>query len=183
MIRRLALCATHRYRVRREGTIEFGPGLNALIGPNGTGKSTVLRALRHCPHCAIEREGSGRAVLFHSGYSDPQSPLFRRRSNADIILQTRGVFSSHGEIMRDVLATLAFGPGDTLLFDEPDAGQDVAWVERLREALASLAQTMSVQVIMATHHPLLWRGSRVIELAPGYAAEVRRRYCEDPPAG
>ncbi len=178
MIVSVALCATHRHRVRADRRIEFGPQLNALIGPNGTGKSTVLRALRHCPHCAVERDRETRIVLFHAGQADPQSPLFRRRTPADIILQTRGIFSSHGEVMRDALATLAVGPGDTLLIDEPDAGQDAAWVERLRDALAGLARTRGVQVIMATHHVLLWQGARLIELAPGYAAEVRRRFCD-----
>jgi len=80
--------------------------------------------------------------------------------------------------MRDALASVAFGPGDTLLLDEPDAGQDAAWVERLREALANFASDLGVQVIMATHHPLLWQDARVVELAPGYAAEVRRRFSE-----
>ncbi len=180
MIVSVTLCATHRHRIRHDPTIRFEPGLNAVIGPNGTGKSTILRALRHCPHCAIERDRETRALLFHSGASDPQSSRFRRRSAADVVLQTRGLFSSHGEILRDALSTVAFGPGfgpgDTLLLDEPDAGQDVEWVERLRGALARFAETLGVQVVMATHHPLLWEGACLIELAPGYAAEVRRRY-------
>jgi energy-coupling factor transporter ATP-binding protein EcfA2 len=178
MILSVTLCATHRYRVRHDARITFAPALNALVGPNGTGKSTILRALRHCPHCAIEKDRETRVVLFHAGLADPQSPLFRRHNVADVVLQTRGVFSSHGEIMRDALGSVAFGSGDTLLLDEPDTGQDAAWVERLRDALADFARSLGVQIIMATHHPLLWQGAHLIELAPGYAADVRRRFCQ-----
>ena len=178
MILSATLCAIHRHRVSHAPEIGFAPAVNAVIGPNGAGKSTILRALRHCPHCVIEKDRETRSVLFCSAQSDPQSPAFRRHSYTDVVLHTRALFSSHGEIMRDALTSVAFGQGDTLLLDEPDSGQDVAWIERLRAALADFAERLGVQVIMATHHPLLWRGAHLIELAPGYAAEVRCRFCQ-----
>ena len=49
MLQSLHLCDTHRWRVRRYRTLRFQPGLNLLIGPNGTGKSTILRAIAGCP--------------------------------------------------------------------------------------------------------------------------------------
>ena len=165
MILSVALCATHRYRVRHDREIRFHPLVNTVIGPNGSGKSTLLRAMRHCPHCVIERDRETRTVLYSSRQADPLSARFQRRGLAEAVLQTRALFSSHGEIMRDALALVAFGPGDTLLLDEPDAGQDVAWVERLRATLSDFAKEMGVQIIIATHHPLLWHEASLIERA------------------
>lgn len=176
MITALRLCATHRHRVRHSRNITFTPGLNAIIGPNGTGKSTVLRVLHSCPDCYLERTGGGRTVQFHSDRDNPQTAGFEVKSPLDTLLQTRGLFASHGQIMRDVLATLPFGPGDTLLLDEPEAGQDLSWIEGIRDGLAEIAEELDVQVIMATHHPLLWVGAHLVEFAPDYAEETRRRF-------
>ena len=176
MISALRLCATHRYRVRHPREIAFAPGLNAIIGPNGTGKSTILRVLQGCPDCRIEGTGDGKPVWFHSDRDNPQTSGYRARSLLDTLLRTRGLFASHGQIMRDVLATLPFGPKDTLLLDEPEAGQDLSWIESIREGLVDISRELEVQVIMATHHPLFWVDAHLIELAPNYAEETQDRY-------
>lgn len=176
MITGLRLCATHRHRVRHPREIAFEAGLNAVVGPNGTGKSTILRVLHSCSDCKVERVGEGETILFHSEGDNPQTRGYRAESRLETILQTRGLFASHGQIMRDVLATLPFRPGDTLLLDEPEAGQDLSWIEGIREGLADIAREMEIQVIMATHHPALWFKANLVELAPDYARETLSRY-------
>ncbi|MFW6250808.1 MAG: ABC transporter ATP-binding protein [Alkalispirochaetaceae bacterium] len=179
MISSVTLCHTHRHRVRHDPVVRFEPGLNAIIGPNGTGKSTILRVIQQCPHCTLAGDETTRTLLFDSESANPQASGFARKNQLDTILQTRGLFSSHGEIMRDVLATLPVGAGDLLLLDEPEAGQDASWAERLRGGLLDLHREIGVQIIMATHHPLLWYESNIIELAPGYEERTRalfRRY-------
>ena len=41
-----ALCGLHNVQAYRDATLKLSPGVNALIGPNNRGKSTLVRALR-----------------------------------------------------------------------------------------------------------------------------------------
>ncbi|MBN1837671.1 MAG: AAA family ATPase [Spirochaetales bacterium] len=176
MIEALSLCATHGFRVRHDRHIPFRPGMNVIIGPNGSGKSTILRALHQCERCTVESDGRGRTVLFEASRADPQSEGYLPQNPLESILSSRAVFSSHGQIMRDVMGTLALGPGDTVLLDEPEAGQDLGWIEKLRDGFDTTCRDLEIQIIMASHHPAFWNGCHLIELAPGYAQEVRQRY-------
>ena len=147
-----------------------------MIGPNGTGKSTILRVIQECDFCRIEAGAANRTLLFNSNKANPQATGFERKTQLDRILETRGLFSSHGEIMRDVLSTLPVGQGDVLLLDEPEAGQDARWTERLRQGLDTIHRDQGVQIIMATHHPLLWHDSNIIELSPDYRETARELF-------
>jgi predicted ATPase len=176
MINSLLLCHTHRYRVRHDARIDFKPGINVLIGPNGSGKSTILRVIAECPVCRVEQSGDGAVHLFHAGIDNPQSKTYRAKGVRRTILHTRGLFSSHGEIMRDVLATLILGEGDTMLLDEPEAGQDLSWIEKIRGGLGSVSKEYGIQFIIASHHPAVMAGSNLIELEPGYIETLLRHY-------
>ena len=57
MLNNFQLCETHRWRVKRYRTLRFVPGLNLLIGPNGTGKSTILRTIANCSKCQRNEDG------------------------------------------------------------------------------------------------------------------------------
>ncbi len=103
----------------------------------------------------------------------PQGPASDVRG---MVLRTRGVFSSHGEIMKSVLFSMPIRQGGILLVDEPEAGQDLKGTERIREGFEEIC-AHGGQVIVATHHPFLMQNANLIELIPNYAEHLRVKFC------
>jgi len=176
MILRIQLCYLHAVKVKGRSEIGFVSGFNVLIGPNGSGKSTVLRALYECDQCRIERSGTSGVRYFNAETMNPHAPSGPPGDMRNMILRTRGIFSSHGEIMKDALTTLPLGKGETVLLDEPESGQDAGSVQRIRQGFDAICRKGG-QVIAATHHPFLLRDANIIELVPKYAEELRAMYC------
>ena len=178
MISRIKLCYSHAAKVKGHSELEFSPGLNILVGPNGSGKSTVLRALNKCEQCEKHTEGLASHVYFNSETMNPHATDGPPGNMRNMTLRVRAMFSSHGEIMKDVLTTLPLRKGETLLVDEPEAGQDMASVRRIREGFDAIIK-QGGQVIAATHHPLMLRDANIIELVAGYADTLRQEFCHD----
>jgi predicted ATPase len=176
MIRSIELCFTHAMRLGGKRTFRFERGVNVVIGPNGSGKSTLLRALHECGECRRERDDGAEIHYFNSESMNPHNRSEPDRSPLGMLLRTRGMFSSHGQIMKAAMVSLPVREGGVLLIDEPEAGQDLAGVRRLVAGFEMLAKR-NVQVIVATHHPLFFNGGTLIELDPGYAARVNRELC------
>jgi energy-coupling factor transporter ATP-binding protein EcfA2 len=162
--------------VRGHREVELAPALNVIVGPNGSGKSAVLRALHRCELCGKDVTGSSTVHYFSAETMNPQAPKEPAGDLRNMALRGRGVFSSHGEILKLALGSLPIREGDSILVDEPEAGQDLDGVERLCDGFRAISAEGG-QVIVASHHPFFLLGTHVIELVPGYADEVRRRFC------
>ncbi|NCC52472.1 MAG: hypothetical protein EOM20_14810 [Spartobacteria bacterium] len=176
MISRITFCFSHSVKIKAPETLEFSPGFNVLAGPNGSGKSTILRALNTCKECEIGTDNRGTIHYFNVETMNPHSFTGAVGNMRNMVLRTRGIFSSHGEIMKVALNTLPIQAGDVLLVDEPEAGQDADGVHRLREGFAAICAT-GCQVIAASHHPFMWKDARLIEMVPGYIHRVQEEYC------
>ena len=176
MISKIQLCLKHRLKVKGDRTLHFQPGVNVLIGPNGSGKSTVLRALHGCKECHIENSSDAPTSYFNPETMNPHHPETYPSDVREMILKTRGIFSSHGEILRAALFSLPIREGATFLVDEPETGQDIAGLERIREGFDQIIASGG-QIIAATHHPLIMREANLIELVPGYADDLRHAFC------
>ena len=176
MLKSLHLCDTHHWRVRRYRTLRFQPGLNLLIGPNGTGKSTLLRAILVCPDCQHQEDGPTDYVFFDSERMNPKRDDLPIRNQTEMKLHLRSLFSSHGEILQAAFSTLRMTPHTCLLFDEPEAGQDFDHVLALRAAM-DRAIAQGVQVIAATHEVLFWERAHILELRRGYRQRITRTLC------
>ena len=176
MLTRFELCDTHRWRVRRYRRLRFQPGLNLLIGPNGTGKSTLLRAIASCPDCRRTEDGPTNYVLFDSETMNPRHADAPVRNSTEMKLHVRSMFSSHGEILQAAFSSLHMTPETCLLFDEPESGQDFDHILSLRAAM-DRAVARGVQIIVATHEVLLWERAHVIELRRGYRHRITTALC------
>ena len=160
-------------RVRSKGILRFAPGLNTLAGPNGSGKSTIIKALLDGADCRLQFAGSEDIRLFDTERMNPRVLSTPAATPAEMALRLRGSFSSHGQIIRQALAALPPGArGMTLLVDEPEAGQDFAAVQRIKATIDAACTQEGYQFIVASHHPVFWFNTHLIELEPGYTRHV-----------
>ena len=152
------------------------PGLTALIGPNGGGKTTLLKLALGLlqpqqgrvevfgirPHCACSRIGY---VPQHMALQ-PDFPLTVReavgmgcghkRSAEDAAMEKTGLTDlatrsfaelSGGQRQRVLIARALAGDPGLLLLDEPTAAIDPAFAQQLRELIFDLANSLSVLVV------------------------------------
>ncbi len=180
MIAQIELCLKHRLKVKGSATLRFQPGVNVLIGPNGSGKSTVLRAISGCDECRTENPDNTPTLYFNPETMNPHHPDYYPSDVREMILKTRGIFSSHGEILRAALFSLPIREGSVFLVDEPETGQDIEGVERIREGFDKIVASGG-QIIAATHHPLIMRDANLIELVQGYAEDLHHAFCPPTP--
>lgn len=171
MIRRIHLCFNHAVKVQGLSEFLFSPGVNILVGPNGSGKSTVLRALYSCTSCKKETSKPSSVHYFDTETMNPHTRTGAPGNMTNMLLKTRGRFSSHGQILKAALVSLPICSGDVLLIDEPEAAQDFSGVEDIRKDFETICAKRG-QVIAASHHPAIWREANIIELVPGYVEEV-----------
>ena len=176
MLKSIHLCMNHARRVKRHRRLAFEPGLNLLIGPNGTGKSTVLQAITGCPDCRRIEEGPTEYALFDTESMNPRLAQGPAGNYRNMVLRSRALFSSHGEILQDAFRTLGIHPRTCLLLDEPEAGQDFEHVLTLRAAM-DRAAARGAQVICSTHQVLFWERAHVIELRRGYRERITKAVC------
>ena len=175
MIKRIHLCFNHAVKVQGPAEFLFSPGVNVLMGPNGSGKSTVLRALHTCTSCKKEMSKQSSVHYFDTETMNPHTRTGAPGNMTNMLLKTRGRFSSHGEILKAALGSLPIRSGDVLLIDEPEAAQDFSGVEEIRKGFETIC-TKKGQVIAASHHPVIWQEANIIELVPGYAEVVRHGF-------
>lgn len=176
MIAEIELCLKHRLKVKGPATLRFQPGVNVIVGPNGSGKSTILRAISGCDECHVENPDGAPWLYFNPETMNPHHPDYYPTDVREMILKTRGIFSSHGEILRAALFSLPIRERSVFLVDEPESGQDLAGVQRIREGFGKIVASGG-QVIAATHHPLIMRKATVIELIPNYANLIYQTLC------
>ncbi len=175
MLKEIQIDRNYRGRVNNRRRFVFREGYNAVIGPNGSGKTSLLKAIHEGRGCRRIEKGPTRYHYFNSETMNPHRDPGVFYGPADAIIKVRAMFSSHGETMRDVLAAMSFAKGDCLLLDEPEAGHDLPWIIKIRRGLDRIARG-GCQVITASHHPVFWQGAHCIELSRGYGKRALSLY-------
>ncbi len=176
MLKGVHLCMKHVRRVSRYRHLRLEPGLTFVIGPNGTGKSTILRVIATCPDCRKVEAGPTEYCYFDTESMNPRLSREPAGNFTNMVLKTRALFSSHGEILQDAFRTLRITPQTCLLLDEPESGQDFEHVLALRAAMDK-AVASGAQVICATHQVLFLERANFIELRRGYRKRITDGVC------
>jgi len=177
MIRRITFCVNHWSRIRmldggRRNEICFHPGYNVLIGPNATGKTTVLEAIAGCPSCKKDASAEHRVRYITSESLNPLAGA-RFRTREEMVLGIRALFSSHGEAVRGTLAFQRYDGEDCILIDTPETAQDIEESQTIHRRLRRMHAKYGIQVIVATHSPVFLQGAdRIVELERRYFRRV-----------
>jgi predicted ATPase len=165
MIACVRLCINHSTKVRKLGTsnacVHFKPGYNVLIGRNGSGKSTILRAIALCPMCEVDCADDDVIKYITTETLNPNAGgTFSSREQ--MVQGIRALFLSHGQGVVDSLRNQSHDNETVVLIDSPETGQDMENSERIYRGLLKMAK--KYQVIVATNSLAFMRDGNRIDL-------------------
>lgn len=193
MLRKITLTSQYKnwYRMfcsqnQTELTIEFNPGVNVLVAPNGTGKTTFLGAIENLVLDTEQTEGviaevnpskSDRKNVFFFSVKDMQPKQMLDDINPmkqvgidEIAHWINRTALSHGqathELMEDIAEVATNGTAGLIIIDEPELALDAENIFKLIESIKKLES--KTQFIIVSHHPwlVLNRDFNVINLNP-----------------
>ncbi|MBN2242993.1 MAG: AAA family ATPase [Acidobacteria bacterium] len=164
MIEKIELCINHSIKVGKLNPgcahVSFKPGYNALIGRNGSGKSTVLRAVALCPMCRVYGSRDGIKYITTETLNPKFGGIFATR---ELMVQgIRAMFRSHGQCVLDSLRSQSHTDETVVLIDSPETGQDLDNEIDIHRGLLKMAE--KYQVIVATNSLVFMRNANLIDL-------------------
>ncbi|MBN2321078.1 MAG: AAA family ATPase [Acidobacteria bacterium] len=164
MIKSIKLCINHSIKVskldRHNANVNFQPGYNVLIGRNGSGKSTVLRAMALCPMCRLTGDRNGIKYITTETLNPNVGGTFASREQ--MIQGIRAMFRSHGQCVLDSLRNQSHADETVVLIDSPETGQDLENCLDIHHGLLKMAE--HYQVIVATNSLVFMRNGNLIDL-------------------
>lgn len=135
-------------------TVTFQPGINLLVGANGSGKSSLLGAIQR-----EIRDNDQRTARLTRDASVPvksyigEEATSRKDASADSMSLAQ-INLSHGQRLQAYLAGLNNMVGEqVVLMDEPEMALDFFAVYEL---CSSMLDRPDIQFIVSTHHPLFF---------------------------
>jgi predicted ATPase len=165
MITSVKLCINHSTKVGKldisDAYVYFKPGYNVLIGRNGSGKSTILRAIALCPMCTVASADDDVIKYITTETLNPNvGGTFSSREQ--MIQGIRAMFISHGQGVVDSLRNQSHTNETVVLIDSPETGQDMENSINIYRGLLRMAK--KYQVIVATNSLIFMRNGNLIDL-------------------
>ena len=150
---------TEKWRCFEDGdTVAFVPGVNLLVGDQGCGKSSLLKAIQEGGSPTKSRKGPQvqiQCTTCHSKFFDfeKDNPRIQASFGSDVRAQVGAMFSSHGETNRAILKCLDdVKAGELVMMDEPDTALSLRSCKMLVQKFVTLAER-GAQIIAAVHNP------------------------------
>lgn len=147
------------YRVfKKDAIFTFRPGVNFLVGDQGTGKSTLLRLLAgKLPGVTQKDLAEIDSDKDHYGYFDFETDNPRiseiTSNKLPIMLQGAVRWSSHGEFVKKMLSSSGTQEVSLFLMDEPDQALSVRSCYIFTRHFNEMAGR-GVQILAAVHNPI-----------------------------
>lgn len=171
MINALMFKGTYR-TFRKDDLIIFVPGVNLLVGDQGSGKSTILQCLAALGGCKTPFWKRDRTedikkvatllvdkpapVFAHDFENDSPrtSPSFETMGTIPFSLAHAQMRMSHGQASNTLTPLIAQMKDAYIILDEPDSGMSCRSALALAEAFKKAVEN-GCQVIASVHHPWL----------------------------
>jgi len=141
---------------KADETFYFKPGLNVIVGKNGSGKSSLIHALiRNHKILEIDGEGDYEAFDFEKDNVRLKSKL--NESSDTFKFRLSAMFHSHGQTNLAILNRLEVASGVLIICDEPDQALHMESCQELVRLL-NLAVERGNQIIVTVHNPVVIMG-------------------------
>jgi len=165
MITSVKFCINHSIKIsnldKKNPCMDFKPGYNILIGRNGSGKSTALRAIARCSMCSVRRDQDDVIKYITTETLNPNmGGIFSNRE--EMIQGIRAMFKSHGQGVLDSLRNQSHTKETVILIDSPETGQDMESSEAIYRGLLRMAK--DYQVIVATNSLVFMERGNLIDI-------------------
>lgn len=162
----LRFLQTHRC-FKKGRVLKFRPGVNLIVGDQGTGKSSLIGLLRDAASDRDYRRKSAREIIgIEASVAGPMFAFDFERDNlrtqahldnANMVFQLSSMYASHGQATWPILERVFTSPESHLgmvVLDEPDMALSPRSARRLAQLLSEHA-ARGGQSICAVHNPIV----------------------------
>lgn len=144
---------------KKDETLEFRPGINLLVGEQGTGKSTLLDRIKTDGKSGGKAEvlvvdASPIAMMAFDFEKDTPRGKSHFNDSMSMMAQVSCLFISHGQMNNALLSELEKQKGILFLMDEPDMALSIRSCTKLVKLLKK-AEENKCQVLAAVHNPII----------------------------
>jgi len=147
-----------KFRCFDEGfTLEFRPGINLLVGDQGTGKSSILQlVMMRVPGWKEIAEIDADAGEVKGFDFEKDNPRMVRQfvDNIDVIAQVSMVMVSHGTFNRGMINDMSRMRDIVIALDEPDQALSVRSCYQIIRSFEQAVER-GCQIVAAVHNPVV----------------------------